>query len=293
MEEDPIKFEDLDVFTRIRVLQQLTTWTFFNETRIRERMPEEDDHLTWRMDPIGWDKEDRSYYVLDDNRMYRRTDARPPPSLPVATPKPKPKAKSKKAVKPRPRGTRSSKRFKAESEPEDEDEEMVDAEGGAQDETVATIGAEDDEREHGDFGFTSNTWECIAITLEDYQQFLATIFRSRDSNEKQLRQNIEADVLPILEKRAEALRQKQLKKLRELENLQKMSGAKRSSRLAVKADREKEEREAREAEEKKRRDLEMAHAEEERLRRVEEVSFIHTGLENMSLTSTRATSLAA
>jgi hypothetical protein len=245
-------------------------------------MPEEDDHLTWRMDPIGWDKEDRSYYVLDDNRMYRRTDARPPPPLPVATPKPKPKAKSKKAVKPRPRGTRSSKRFKPESEPEDEDEEMVDAEGGAQDETVATIGADDDDREHGDFGFTSNTWECVAITLEDYQEFLSTIFRSRDTNEKQLRQNIEADVLPILEKRAEAIRQKQLKKQRELENLQKMTGAKRSSRLAVKADREKEEREAREAEEKKQRDLEMAHAEEERLRRVEEVSFTHTGLEDMS-----------
>lgn len=234
-------------------------------------MPEDDDHLMWRMDPIGWDKEDRSYYVLDDNRMYRRTDARPPPPLPVATPKPKPKAKAKKAVKPRSRGTRSSKRFKAESEPEDEDEEMADAESGAQDETIATIGAEENEREDGDFGFTSNTWECIAINLEDYQEFLATIFRSRDANEKQLRQNIENDVLPILEKRAEAIRNKQLRKQRELENLQKMTGAKRSSRLAVKADREKEEREAREAEEKKQRDIEMAHEEQERLRRAEEV----------------------
>lgn len=236
----------------------------------------------WRMDPLGWDKEDRSYYVLDDNRMYRRTDARPPPPLPVATPKPKPKAKAKKAVKPRPRGTRSSKRFKPESEAEDEDEEMADAESGAQDETVATIGAEDNEREDGDFGFTSNTWECIAITLEDYQEFLSTIFRSRDTNEKQLRQNIEADVLPILEKRAEAIRQKQLRKQRELENLQKMTGAKRSSRLAVKADREKEEREAREAEEKKQRDIEMAHEEQERVRRAEEVGFIHSAIDSIT-----------
>ena len=282
VEEEPIKFEDLDIFTRIRVLQQLTTWTFFNETRIRERMPEDEDHLTWRMDPIGWDKEDRSYYVLDDNRMYRRTDARPPPPLPVATPKPKPKAKSKKVVKPRPRGTRSSKRFKPESEPEDEDEEMLDADSGAQDETVVAISAEDDDREDKDFGFTSNTWECIAITLEDYQEFLSTIFRSRDTNEKELRQNIEADVLPILEKRAEAIRQKQLRKQRELENIQKMTGAKRSSRLAVKADREKEEREAREAEERKQRDIEMAHEEQERLRKAEEVCIIHVILENMS-----------
>jgi hypothetical protein len=235
----------------------------------------EDDHLTWRMDPIGWDKEDRSYYVLDDNRMYRRTDARPPPPSPVATPKPKVKAKSKakKPAKPKTRGTRSSKRIKVDSEPEDEDEDetMVDAENIAHDETTVVLGAEADEKEDGEFGFTANTWECIAITLEDYQEFLATIFRSRDVNEKQLRQNIEDDVLPILEKRAEALRQKQLSKQRKLENEQKMVGAKRSSRLAVKADREKEEREAREAEEKKQRDIEMAHEEQERLRRAEEV----------------------
>jgi prophage antirepressor-like protein len=255
-------------------------------------MPEEEDHLTWRMDPLGWDKEDRSYYVLDDNRMYRRTDARPPPPLVVATPKPKPKAKSKKPVKPRNRGTRSSKRFKAESEPEEEDEEMVDAENGAQDETIATVGADEDEREDTDFGFTSNTWECIAITLEDYQEFLATIFRSRDANEKQLRQNIENDVLPILEKRAEAIRQKQLRKLRELENVQKMTGAKRSSRLAVKADREKEEREAREAEEKKQRDIEMAHEEQERLQRAEEVRYNPRYTDCTFLTTNRVMSLA-
>ena len=239
-------------------------------------MPE-DDHLTWRMDPIGWDKEDRSYYVLDDNRMYRRTDARPPPPSPVATPKPKAKAKSKakKPAKPKTRGTRSSKRIKVESDPEDEDEDedMADAETGAQaqDDTTVVLGAEADEKEGGEFGFTSTTWECIAITLEDYQEFLATIFRSRDVNEKQLRQNIEDDVLPILEKHAESLRQKQLAKQRKLENEQKMVGAKRSSRLAVKADREKEEREARKAEEKKQRDIEMAHEEQERLRRAEEV----------------------
>jgi hypothetical protein len=260
----------------------LTTWTFFNETRIRERMPDDEDHLTWRMDPIGWDKEDRAYYVLDDNRMYRRTDARPPPPLPVTTPKPKAKAKSKKPAKPKSRGTRSSKRFKAESEPDDEDEEMADAEAGAQDETVATIGAEENDREGTDFGFTTNTWECIAITLEDYQEFLATIFRSRDANERALRQNIEDDVLPILEKRAEAIRQKELRKQRELENMQKMTGAKRSSRLAVKADREKEEREAREAEEKRQRDIEMAHEEQERIRRAEEVCHIQTVSKRMA-----------
>lgn len=275
-EEDPTPFNELDIFTRIRVLQQLTTWTFFNEVRIRERMPEEEDHLSWRIDPIGWDKEDRSYYVLDDNRLYRRSDAPPPPPLPTPKPKAKPKAKSKKPEKPRNRGTRSSKRFKQESEPEEEDEEMADAEAGAQDDTVISNGEDMANGQEGDFGFTNNTWECLAITLEDYQEFLSTIFRSRDPNEKQLRQAIENDVLPILEKRAESLRQKQLKKQRELENLQKMVGAKRSSRLAVKADKEKEERDAREAEEKRQREIRMAREEEEKARRIEEVRISDT-----------------
>jgi prophage antirepressor-like protein len=129
------------------------------------------------------------------------------------------------------------------------------------------------EQEPG-FGFTSKTWECIAITLEEYQEFMASIFRSRDPNEKQLRARIEEDVLPIIEKRAEAIRQKKLKKLRELENVQKMATAKRSGRLASKAEREAKEQEERDAEERKRQDLKMAHEEQERQKRIEEVSLV-------------------
>lgn len=267
--EDPIKFNDMDVRTRIQILQQLSIWTFGNAERIRGMMSQDEDHLGWRIEPLGWDKDDRAYFVLDDNRLYRRSDEPVPPPTPVV----KPKAKSKSKKGGRSKTTRSSKRRKVEETSDEEPEAeavAMDVEAGAQDDTMMTNGEHAQPEDEPGYGFTSKTWECIAITLEEYNDFLASIFRSRDPNEMLLRKRIEDDVLPIIEKRAEALRQKQLKKLRELENLQKMATAKRSSRLASKAEKDQEEREKREAEEKRHRDLKMAHEEEDRQRRIEE-----------------------
>lgn len=206
------------------------------------------------MEPQGWDADDRAYFLLDDDRLYRRTDAPPPPE-----PKPKAKPKAKKRT-----STRSSKRRKLSTPlPESEAEEDGDVEeknGDAKQEN----GVEDD-------GFGGMKWECIAITLEDYQNFLESIRKSRDPNEKALHKFITSDVLPIIEKRAEAQRQKALRKQRELETLQKMATAKRSSRLAGKAEQKKHEEEAAAAERKRQEELAMAHREQERQRKMEEV----------------------
>lgn len=240
---------------------------------MRGLMPDDEDHLNWRMEPLGWDKEDRAYFVLDDNRLYRRTDEPPPPLSPK--PRAKSKAKPPSAKKSKSKPTRSSKRRKIEETSDEEVEEPgEDAQPGAAqgEDTTMMDGDETVIDEELGFGFTSKTWECIAITLDDYQEFMATIFRSRDPNEKQLRKRLEETVIPIIEKREEAIKLKQSKKLRELENLQKMTYAKRSSRLADKADKEKEERELREIEEKRHRDLKMAHEEEERQQSIQEVS---------------------
>lgn len=269
-EEEPAKFDDFDVFAKIRVLHQLSIWTLGNAERIRGMMPQEDDQLAWRIEPIGWDKDDRAYFVLDDDRLYRRTDDPVPPPSPKTKPKPKPK--SKPAKKNRPRGTRSSKRIKLDedSAAEEEASEEVNAEGSAEQANGPEDGHTAQNEDEGGLGFTSKTWECIAITLEEYQDFLATIFRSRDANEKQLRKVIEEKILPVIESRAEKIRQKQLKQLRDLETLQKMATAKRSSRLAGRAEKEKQEREEREAEEKRQRELQMAHEEQEKQRRIED-----------------------
>lgn len=49
-EEQPRKFRDFDIFQKIRVLHQLTVWTFWNPDRLRERMadhPHEAQQLEW------------------------------------------------------------------------------------------------------------------------------------------------------------------------------------------------------------------------------------------------------
>jgi len=118
------------------------------------------------------------------------------------------------------------------------------------------------------------TWECIAITLQEYQTFLESIRKSRDPNEKALYKAVADTILPILEKKAEAQRAKALRKQRDLENLQKLATAKRSSRIAGRVEKQKEEEEAVAAERKRIQDLDMAHKEQNRQRKLEDVSLM-------------------
>lgn len=54
-EEEPKKFREFDIFQKIRVLHQLSVWTFWNPDRMREKMPVGDtDQTEWV----------RSHYVL-------------------------------------------------------------------------------------------------------------------------------------------------------------------------------------------------------------------------------------
>ncbi|KAH7095783.1 hypothetical protein FB567DRAFT_39746 [Paraphoma chrysanthemicola] len=250
IDEEPNKFNDFDIFTKIRVLQQLSTWTLNNPNSIRERLSATDSEQTlWRIEPTGWDSEDRVLFVLDDNRMYRRTDPPPPPEPKKAKAKPK----SKKA-----RGTRASKRQKVSTpEPEDLPEEE-DAPAVQQPEEM-----EDD-------GFGGMKWECVCVTLEDYQEYMSAIRKSRDPNEKILYKRLEEEVMPVMEGLAEEQAKKQARKMRELENMQKLAMAKRSSRISSRLEKQKEQEEI-EAEQRRREaELAMAKAEQEKQKKLEE-----------------------
>ncbi|VUC20281.1 unnamed protein product [Clonostachys rosea] len=223
-EDTALNFQDFDVFTKITVLQQLTQWVMIHPERFRDKMEEQRDvdQATWRIEPYGWDSEDRTYFVLDDNRVYRLTEAPPAPP-----PKPKKKRKSFRA------GRRTSKRRRTEqgncSQP---------------DETM-----EIDEEMHAepeDDGLGGMTWECLAISLGDVQSLLEGFQKTRDENEKVLRKQLQDHLLPILEKQEESRKRKALQREKELLNLAKMANAKRSSRLAGKAEQKKQEEKAKE-----------------------------------------------
>lgn len=243
-DEVPNKFADFDVFLKLRVLHQLSIWTFWNPDRIRDKMPEqrEIDQTQWRIEEVGYDRDGRYYYILDDNRLYRRTDPAIPP------PKPAPKSKSRRKSA---RAMRAAKRRKVEESSDEEEESHANGDA-AEDEPLEEM-----------------TWECIAVTLDDYKQFLENIRKTKDPDEKILRDRIEEQVLPIIEKEEEAQQREHIKREKELFNMQLLASAKRSSRLAGKAEKERQEREAAEAAKKHEAELIAARKEEEKQKKME------------------------
>ncbi|KAL4896704.1 hypothetical protein BDV59DRAFT_111919 [Aspergillus ambiguus] len=252
-DEVPNKFAEFDVFLKLRVLHQLSLWTFWNPDRIRDKMPEqrEIDQTQWRIEEVGYDRHGRYYYILDDNRLYRRTD----PPVPPPKPAPKPKSRRKSA-----RAMRAAKRRRVAEESSDEE-----------DYAAATATADDgDAAAAAQDPFAEMTWECVAVTLDDYKGFLEKIRKTKDADEKILRDRIEEQVLPIIEKEEEVQQRERVKREKELFNMQLLAGAKRSSRLAGKAEKERQEREAAEATKRQEADLLAAQKAEDRQKRMED-----------------------
>ena len=174
-----------------------------------------------RIEPYGWDSEDRTYFVLDDNRVYRLTEAPPNP-----TSRPKKKKNNSYSF-----GKRSSKRRRTET--------------GVQETEVSIL---DQDEETVQDGLGGMKWECLAITLDEVRGLLEDLRKSRDENEKILRRQLEDHLVPILEKQEEGRKRKALQRERELINLAKMATAKRSSRIANKIEQQRHEEKLKEEE---------------------------------------------
>lgn len=247
-DKEPTHFKELDIFTKIKVLQQLTQWTMVNPERIRERTIEQKDveQIKWRTEQFGRDSEDRVYIVLADSRLYRRTE----PKIQLS----KPKKSSKKARAAR----RTSERIKASG--------LMEIKSTA----VERENKDNKKKAQIDNGDQYETiWECMAINLEDYESFLSVIKKSRDPNEKMLFKRITNEVLPTLEKKLELKQRKQAQKESELLNLQKLACAKRSSRIASKMEQQKQLEELRSSERKRAAEIAMAQKEQKKWIRLE------------------------
>ncbi|CEJ90207.1 hypothetical protein VHEMI06005 [[Torrubiella] hemipterigena] len=220
--------------------------------KLRDKMEEQkdQDQATWRIEPYGWDGEDRTYFVLDDNRVYRLSDA-PEPPAPI---KPVKKRKSYAS------GRRLSKRRRTIDADEGPDVE----DGLEHTESQAAV-----PEEAADASLGGMKWECVAITLPDVQTLINGFRKTRDGNEKVLRQQLEDHLLPILEKQEESRKRKEIQRERELLNLAKMATAKRSSRLANKAEVKKQEEHEREEEEKQKLDALFRKKQEQEQRKLE------------------------
>jgi hypothetical protein len=214
--------------------------------------------------------------LFDDDRLYRQTDP------PIPEP-PQKKAKQRTPKK----GSRSSRRRVSRVIPDTTPE--VDSE----DVEIKDEAKNEKEAEHSlDYepDFEGRKWECIAITMDDYNNFLDSIKRSRDPDEKNLYKYITNEVIPVLQQKEEERERKEQRRLKELENVHKLATAKRSSRLAGKAEVQRQKEAAEEAERKRLAELEMAHREQDRQRKLEEVRR-KSQMQNIVLTRYRLTNL--
>ena len=185
------------------------------------------------MEPIGYDANGNIFYLFDDNRLYYRDAPVIPEDLPT---------RKKFRGKKRKRGAR---RIESE-EPEP---------------TRETNGQDVDE---------DMTWHIKCITLEDYQEFVARLKKSRDPDEKALYRHLQDDIMPkLIEEEEERARERER---REQEYLRQQAYAarKRSNRLVQKEEDRKlmEEREVEMA--KKRAEEEERKREEQRLKKLEQ-----------------------
>lgn len=185
------------------------------------------------MEPIGYDANGNTFYLFDDNRLYYRDAPVIPEDLP---------SRKKFRGKKRKRGARRIESEEPEPTPE-------------------TNGLDMDE---------DMTWHVKCITLENYQEFVARLKKSRDPDEKALYRHLQEDIMPkLIEEEEERARERERREQDYLRE-QAYAARKRSHRLVQKEEDRKlmEEREAEMA--KKRAEEEERKREEQRLKKLEQ-----------------------
>ncbi|KAI8616279.1 hypothetical protein BC830DRAFT_1167925 [Chytriomyces sp. MP71] len=71
---DHLEYAELSPVEKVLVLNTICEWQFDIPERFRAAAKDEDECRHWRVDPFGWDSTGGTYWLFDDNRLYRETD---------------------------------------------------------------------------------------------------------------------------------------------------------------------------------------------------------------------------
>ncbi|KAH8090830.1 hypothetical protein HD553DRAFT_17843 [Filobasidium floriforme] len=91
LKREPRPWAELGLGEKVDALYRVCEWQWANPQRFRALLGD-DEPTAWRVEPIGWDKDENCYWLFDDNRLWVQHPAPKPPKPP-----PKPKTNSKKA----------------------------------------------------------------------------------------------------------------------------------------------------------------------------------------------------
>nr|XP_018265064.1 uncharacterized protein I303_03246 [Kwoniella dejecticola CBS 10117]OBR87222.1 hypothetical protein I303_03246 [Kwoniella dejecticola CBS 10117] len=114
-EDRPIEWETLGLSQKVQILHELCEWQLEDPARFRGLLKSEEEAVTWRVEPVGWDKDGNTFWLFDDNRLWIQRIPPPPPPPPRPLKKSSQKAK-KAARKSQPRASTSTSTPVAEEE---------------------------------------------------------------------------------------------------------------------------------------------------------------------------------
>ncbi|KAL7423616.1 hypothetical protein Q5752_001197 [Cryptotrichosporon argae] len=98
--DEPVEWATLGLGQKVGIIHDLCEWQLADPARFRSLLKSEDDAVSWRVDPVGWDKDGNAYYLFDDNRLWiQRVPPAPPTPAPAARPPKKTSLKAKRAAR--------------------------------------------------------------------------------------------------------------------------------------------------------------------------------------------------
>lgn len=162
--------------------------------KFREHLDSEEDAIQWRVDPIGFDKKGSTFWLFDDNRLYKEI-----PKPPAAK-----KSKSKKKKLAAPAGRRSSRRTNVQAEQQEPEEES-------------------EEEEESEWV----PWKLVCASKYEWEQFPSKYANSKNIDEQRLYKLLVNElipkIIPVLEEHE-----------REIKKQEALIHRKRSSRILFK-----------------------------------------------------------
>ncbi|CEH16602.1 Histone acetyltransferase SAGA/ADA, catalytic subunit PCAF/GCN5 and related proteins [Ceraceosorus bombacis] len=99
---------------KVKALWSLCEWQLVDSERFRKLVKSEEEPEVWRIEPVGWDSQDNTYWLFDDNRLWVQHTEPPPPPKPKALP---PAKKGSKRARAEARASRKSTADKATGSP--------------------------------------------------------------------------------------------------------------------------------------------------------------------------------
>ncbi|RKP34904.1 hypothetical protein BJ085DRAFT_33754 [Dimargaris cristalligena] len=207
-------FHALTIPERVFTFYHLSQWLMEDPERLRRKMKhdQEEDCLHWRVLPLGFDSQGRTYWLFDDNRLYR--EHQPPVVSAAITPSSKSKASRRKPQRAR-RVTESA---------------------GIQRENTVGESAIDSKNWVAQDNLVNGRWEMMLCSLEDWETGSALIKKPRSADERFLLQRLHDDIMPQI---VGELKAKEKRKATE----DALRQRKRSSRIQIKQFRQMDERE--------------------------------------------------